>query len=76
MANYKSTQWKIYQLCLIVSLIALYLFPNISNAWELEENSDGIQVHTRESQGFEFKEFRGVTTIKASLNSAKEVAIE
>ncbi len=69
MAKCKSTQREIFQLCLIASLITLYLYPNILNAWELKENSDGIQVNTRENQGSEFKEFRGVTRIKASLNS-------
>lgn len=69
MAHCKSNQWKIFQFCLIVLPISLYLFPNILNAWELKENEDGIQVHTRENPGIEFKEFKGVTRIAASLNS-------
>jgi hypothetical protein len=69
LANYKSTRSQIYQLCGITAFVMLYLFPDISNAWEVERSRGGIEVQTRENQGIEFKEFRGVTTIKASLNS-------
>lgn len=69
MANYKSTRSQIYHLLGILVFVMLYLFPDISHAWEIEQNRDGIQVHTRKNPGIEFKEFRGVTIINASLNS-------
>jgi len=69
LADYKSTEWKNYQLCWIALFLIVCLFPNRSNAWDLEENSAGVQVYTRKNEGNNFKEFKGITTIKASLNS-------
>ncbi len=69
MANYKSTRSRFHLLFGILAFVMLYLFPDISNAWEIERSRDEIEVQTRKTQGIEFKEFRGVTIINASLNS-------
>ena len=54
----------------------LFLTPMIAEEftkefrWELKKDKEGIQVHTRKVQGWDTREFQGVTTVKTSLDSA------
>lgn len=51
-------------LCLIV-----FMSPNMAGAWELAKKQDGVTVYTRSVKGSNFKEYKAVTSIKASLPS-------
>lgn len=57
----------------IFSLLILLIFPFSSscfaqeNPWEVAKNKDGIIVYTRETDASSIREFKAVTSIKASL---------
>jgi ribosome-associated toxin RatA of RatAB toxin-antitoxin module len=43
--------------------------PDISCAWELAKEGNGIKVYTRPVDGSNFKEYKGIMTIEASVSS-------
>jgi hypothetical protein len=45
------------------------LFSSAHAEWKLEKDEDEIKVYLREVKGSEIKEFKGVTTIKASMDT-------
>jgi hypothetical protein len=57
----------------IIFLISLLVFysPFIfsQEKWELNKDSDGIKVYSKEVEGYRFKSFRGTTIIKGTLQN-------
>ena len=56
---------------IILSLISiLFVSSNIiAQNWEKKADKDGVVVYTRSVAGSSFKEFKGETTVKSSLNA-------
>jgi ribosome-associated toxin RatA of RatAB toxin-antitoxin module len=46
-----------------------FIFPNMANAWDLAKKQNGITVYTRSVKGSNFKEYKAIAHIKASLSS-------
>jgi len=46
-----------------------FLFSFAHAEWKLEKDKDGIKVYLKEVKGSEIKEFKGVATIKASMDT-------
>ncbi len=62
---------KIRLLLFLFSVLCLFafIFPNMAHAWDLAKKQNGITVHTRSVKGSNFKEYKAVANIKASLSS-------
>lgn len=63
---------------ILFSAIVLTILLGSGNtlAWELEKDEDGIRVHTREVSGSDFREFKAVTRVKASLRAIVALALD
>lgn len=57
----------------IISFIAaLTLFTSLfaQDSWDLEKDKDGIRIYNRKVEGSKLKEFKGVVSVKASVQEA------
>ncbi len=54
-----------------LSFLILFLIPifALSQQWELKTNKNGVKIYVRNVPDKNFKEFKGVVSIKAPLNS-------
>ena len=54
-----------------IAMALSLLFPSVPMAsdWKLELDRQEIQIYTRKADGSDYKEFKGVTKLKTSLNS-------
>ncbi len=50
----------------LILLAVIALGANAQDKWELEKNSNGIKVYTKPVKGYDIKEFKAYTYIKAS----------
>ena len=57
----------------VILLTSLLSTSLTSFAWDLEKHEDGIKIYTQETQGSDFKAFRGEMTIKAALQDTLSV---
>jgi hypothetical protein len=53
----------------LLTLTYEFTSTSIASDWELELDEESIQIYTRNAKESNFKEFKGVTTLKTSLNS-------
>lgn len=61
----------------VMTVLLCGLFaPSLSFAWELEKDEDGIRVYTREVSGSDFREYKGVTRVKATLTALVALATD
>lgn len=60
-------------LAVIILVLISSIRGNTEPAWELALDKEGIQVYTRYAPGCPLNEFRGVTTINASMNTIQAV---
>ena len=61
---------KLFAILLFISFCGT-AFPQ--SEWKLEKESNGVQIFLRKVEGSSFHEFRGVTKIKADLNTLVKV---
>ncbi len=65
--------WKKGSLAALMLVLISTLQGYAGSEWELALDKDGIQVYTRDAPGCPLNEFRGVTTINASMNTIQAV---
>ena len=57
----------------IMSLVLLvsgtFSSPSLAAKWQLQKKQNGVKVYTRSIAGSKFKEFKGVVTVRASMDS-------
>lgn len=57
------------KILLLFFTFSAFLFSFAHAEWKLEKDEDGIKVYLKKVKGSEIKEFKGVTTIKSSMDS-------
>ncbi|MBB3045984.1 hypothetical protein FHR99_000220 [Litorivivens lipolytica] len=60
----------LFKTALIGVLMALPLLASAADGWELEKDSDGVKVYTREVENSQFKAFKGESVLEVELNRA------
>lgn len=65
-----------WNLSVTATLLVCLCAPGLTMAWELEKDEDGIRVYTREVSGSDFKEFKAVTRVKATLKALVALATD